>query len=220
MQRDRDAASAKNFQPRPRERRRARVLRGRSPGRGASRRSNAVGTVGDRGRATRHSTMRVADHRPRTLRREICVHQDEQLARAGGRAATDAIVYSDLHVALGVGRDSPAEGTTSCRDDSGWQLLVRRWHWLLAAPAAAQSQAMNGSIEGTVRDTSGAALPGRDGHRHEHGHRRRPRRGHQRGRRLSRAAAAAGTLQGVGASCRASRSSSSRASRCPRARRR
>jgi len=33
---------------------------------------------------------------------------------------------------------------------------------LLAAalPAAAQSQAMNGSIEGTVRDNSGAILPG------------------------------------------------------------
>src|SRR5919202_6534653 len=29
-----------------------------------------------------------------------------------------------------------------------------------ALPAAAQSQAMNGSIEGTVRDNSGAVLPG------------------------------------------------------------
>jgi hypothetical protein len=29
-----------------------------------------------------------------------------------------------------------------------------------ALPAFAQSQAINGSIEGTVKDTSGAALPG------------------------------------------------------------
>jgi hypothetical protein len=30
----------------------------------------------------------------------------------------------------------------------------------IALPAAAQSQAVNGSIEGTIRDSSGAALPG------------------------------------------------------------
>ncbi len=47
--------------------------------------------------------------------------------------------------------------------------MIRLWSMrLLAAllllgtslPAAAQSQAINGSIEGTIKDTSGAALPG------------------------------------------------------------
>ena len=43
-----------------------------------------------------------------------------------------------------------------------WLMRLSAALVLLATPltAAAQSQAVNGSIEGTVRDTSGAALPG------------------------------------------------------------
>ena len=42
-----------------------------------------------------------------------------------------------------------------------------------AVPALAQSQAANGTIEGTVRDNSGGVLPGVtvDGRQHRHGHR-------------------------------------------------
>ena len=46
----------------------------------------------------------------------------------------------------------------------------------LAATAAAQSQAINGTIEGTVTDESGRRAAGRHRHRHQHRHRRSPRR--------------------------------------------
>src|SRR4029079_9396798 len=76
-----------------------------------------------------------------------------------------AIVYCESALGSAV----PASIGDDTRSPGGHYIMVRRFGvgllsavLALAVPqaAAAQAQAINGNIEGTVRDTSGSALPG------------------------------------------------------------
>ena len=82
-----------------------------------------------------------------------------------------------------------------------------------ALPRLAQSQAANGNIEGTVRDTQRRGAARRHRHRHQHRHRRRRASSSPTSEGVYRAPLLPLGRYRSSPSCRASRSSSSRASR-------
>ena len=51
---------------------------------------------------------------------------------------------------------------------------------MVAGAGVAAAQEFRGTIEGTVTDSTGGVLPGRDRHRHEHGYGRSAGRRHRR----------------------------------------